>query len=334
MARRDAPMSVEIPEPGADRPLWGKVGLVAAAGFVIGVAWPRLTSTRIAPSPPADNVSAPEPTPNASSAASSLVNTRAAAVSSKSAKGGFAVDNVATATAPPKVAPTSLAATAAAAPSEAVTASQNTPNAAPRAAANGHEPMVGTGYVLRCRDDQQDVADCGAFQFDGVAVPRIKALARCPAAKGASGKLSLGFDLDFRAKSVHLLLGKSTNLPRDMADALVHCAEPAFEPGTLAGLAHDHHQYTVFYSARFGEGAPTQAAAEKPPVANPAPAMDNGSAFIAWDVALLRETPRSGAIVERLLKGAKVKVLGHDGNWFNVQYGTFRGWVYREAIGL
>jgi hypothetical protein len=194
---------------------------------------------------------------------------------------------------------------------------------------------VGTGFILHCRDEQQDVEDCGSFTLDPVAVPKIKGLARCPAAKGASGKLSLGFDVDFRAKAVRVLLGKSTSLPRDAADGLVHCSEAAFQQLNWAALPHDHRQYTVFYSVRFGEGAANASTSERPPVASPAPpGADGSSAFIAWDVALLRDTPKSGAIVERLLKGAKVKVLGHDGNWFRVQYGTIQGWVYREAIGL
>jgi hypothetical protein len=349
MARRDAPFSVEIPEAGADKPLWGKVGMVAAAGFVIGVAWPRLTSTRIAPSPPSENVSAPpvELAPYASATAPQVKTIAPAALGKSPPAGELKGPKTSSAAAAPVAPSAAPAPTGAVNPSPPVAALA--PGTSParallppmRASAAG--PLVGTGFVLRCRDDQQDMTECGSFQFDGVAVPRIQAMARCPAARGASGKLSLGFDIDFRAKSVHLLLGKSTNLPRDTADALVHCAEPTFEAAALNGLAHDHRAYTVFYSARFGENAATAStpstasAPEKPsaPASASAPATtDANSALIAWDVALLRESPKSGAIVERLLKGAKVKVLGHDGSWYHVQYGTIHGWVFREAIGL
>src|SRR5689334_4076707 len=57
MRRPDAPLSVEIPAPLGDRPAWGKVGIVAACGFVLGIVWPRLTSTRIAPHPPGEGAS-------------------------------------------------------------------------------------------------------------------------------------------------------------------------------------------------------------------------------------------------------------------------------------
>jgi hypothetical protein len=43
---------VEKPEPLADRPSWVKVGVIAALGFVIGIAWPRLAGLRPGPSVP------------------------------------------------------------------------------------------------------------------------------------------------------------------------------------------------------------------------------------------------------------------------------------------
>ena len=43
MPRRDTPLSIEIPPPEADKPAWAKVGIIAAAGFALGIVWPRLT---------------------------------------------------------------------------------------------------------------------------------------------------------------------------------------------------------------------------------------------------------------------------------------------------
>jgi len=208
---------------------------------------------------------------------------------------------------------------------------QRTATATTTSVGPARDPVVGTGSVLHCRDEQEDMTECGSFQFDAVGVPRLKALARCPAAKGANGKLSLGFDVDYRAKAMRLLLGKSTTLPRETAEALVRCTDSTFEQAAL--VPHDHRQYMVFYSARFGDATPAPAA---PGPAAPAvnASSDGSTAIIAWDVAILRDAPRSGAVVERVLKGAKVKILAHDGSWYRVQYQTFQGWVYREAIGL
>jgi hypothetical protein len=201
-------------------------------------------------------------------------------------------------------------------------------------------PVVGPGFILHCRDEGEELTDCGLLQFDPVAVPRIKALSRCPAAKGANGKLSVGFDVDFRRKTVRVLLGKSTTLPHETAEALVRCADTSFDQVSLAEVPHDHRQYTLFYAARFADGPPAPASSDKPAVDGPkagattSESPASGGATVAWDVALLRDTPKSGAIVARVLRGSKVKVLAHQGEWYRVQYGAFQGWVYRGTIGL
>ena len=47
-------LKVEVPKPGADRPEFGRVGVIAGVGFAIGIAWPWLAGVRLVPSPPAD----------------------------------------------------------------------------------------------------------------------------------------------------------------------------------------------------------------------------------------------------------------------------------------
>jgi len=315
MPRPDAPLSVEIPQAGSDRPAWGKVGIVAAAGFVVGILWPRLTNTRIAPNPPADNGAAVAIAPAVSSSA-----------------------------APPSTSTAPLAALSPAAP----------------AAEPEQALMVGPGAILRCRDGNFDSeVDCGALEFDPIAVPRIKALAQCPAAGSATGKLSIGFDVDFRKRAVKVLLGKSTTVAREKAEALIKCADTAFDRVSLAAVPHEHRRYTVFYTASFTaqarSGEPTNDAAksstslgspqggtgdEKPAIEGPAAGRTtsespaSGISTVNWDVAIVRDAPKTGAIVGRVLRGSKVKVLAHQGEWFRVQYGSIQGWVYRGTIGL
>jgi hypothetical protein len=48
------PLSVQIPASDDDHPSWIKVGVIAALGFLIGVAWPRLAGVRLGPSAPSD----------------------------------------------------------------------------------------------------------------------------------------------------------------------------------------------------------------------------------------------------------------------------------------
>lgn len=298
MRRPDAPISVEIPAPLGDRPAWGKVGIVAACGFVLGIAWPRLTSTRIAPHPPGESAGS------------------AAAVASVSSPAAASAETVAL---PPKA-----------------------PVASASAAPGDSRIAVGHGAILHCRDQGEDVAeDCGSLEFDPVAVPRIKALAQCPAAAGAAGKLSIGFDVDFRRKEVRLMSGKSTTLPKERADALLKCADTAFDKVSLAEIPHKHRRYLIFYTASFGASDKVaEPAAEKPAAEGPAAGTTtsespaSGLATVVWDVVLVRDAPKTGTVVGRIMRGSRVKVIAHQGEWFRVAFGGTEGWVYRGTIGL
>jgi hypothetical protein len=289
---------VEIPAPLGDRPAWGKVGIVAACGFVLGIAWPRLTSTRIAPHPPGEGGSS------------------AAAVASAPPPPPTSVETLAP---PPK--PTAPAASGA--PGEA-------------------RILVGHGSILHYRDQGEDpLEDCGSLELDPVAVPRIKGLAQCPAASGAVGKLSIGFDVDFRRKEVRVQNGKSTTLPKEKAEALIKCADTAFEKVNLAEIPHKHRRYLVFYTVSFaGADKAAEPAAEKSTAEGPVAGTTisespaSGMATVVWDVVLVRDAPKTGAVVGRIMRGSRVRILAHQGEWFRVSFGTTEGWVYRGTIGL
>jgi hypothetical protein len=283
------------------------VGIIAAVGFVLGIAWPRLTSTRIAPHPPGEGASS------------------AAAVSSQSAPQAANSGEPAGA---PKAGVGTLAAGSAA--------------AAASAAPSDARIAVGHGTILHCRDEAEETTeDCGALEFDPVAVPRIKALAQCPGGAKASGKLSIGFDIDFRRKEVRVMSGKSTTLPKEKAEALIKCADTAFDKVSLAEVPHKHRRYLVFYTATLsGTDKPAEPATEKPATEGPAVGTTtsespaSGMATVVWDVVLVRDAPKTGAVVGRIMRGSRVKVLAHQGEWYRVAFGTTEGWVYRGTIGL
>lgn len=60
----------EEPLPSADAPSWSRVGVIAALGFIVGVAWPRLAGVRLGPSLP-DVASSPVAAMSANAAAGS-----------------------------------------------------------------------------------------------------------------------------------------------------------------------------------------------------------------------------------------------------------------------
>jgi hypothetical protein len=61
-------LRVEVPRPEQDKPELGRVGVIAAAGFAIGIAWPWLAGVRLVPAPPVEDV-AEVPSASASAAA-------------------------------------------------------------------------------------------------------------------------------------------------------------------------------------------------------------------------------------------------------------------------
>jgi Bacterial SH3 domain len=84
-------------------------------------------------------------------------------------------------------------------------------------------------------------------------------------------------------------------------------------------------------SAKASEPAAAESAAE----AEATPA--SGRATVSWDVALVRSAPaRDGEVRARVLSGTRVVVTGKAGDWFRIKYDARgnQGWVFRTAIGM
>jgi hypothetical protein len=296
--RAGAPLSVEIPPGGADQPSWSKVGVIAAVGFMVGVAWPHLAGVRLGPSLPADAVAAASASPSASDAPLAAV-----------------VPATGTSTPTP------------------------TPTGTPTAVSVGH------GAIFSCKSRDGDSfkgADCGTLPgLDGLLVPRLRKLSDCPQAAGVTGKLHLVVRVDFGRESVGVEAGKNSSVAA--TDGLVACAKAAIADTRVSGIAHDNQRYGVAYAVTFEEGAgsaaPPAAAAAQPAPAGQiaAPAHDaNEAVQVAWDVAIVRDVPRTGKIVARLERGTSVRVGPPRESWYPVKYGdgfANEGWVYRAAIG-
>ncbi len=78
-------------------------------------------------------------------------------------------------------------------------------------------------------------------------------------------------------------------------------------------------------------------AAEPAAVASADSTPASGTATVSWDVALVRSQPaRDGEVRARVLSGTRVVVTGKSGDWFRVKYDAkgSQGWVYRTAIGM
>ena len=290
-AQRTTGPRIEVPSAQHDRLKLGRVGVVAAVGFVIGVAWPRLAGVQLAPKPPRDE------------------SNEAPSKSDGS----------------PLPPPSPKGAASASKPKE--------PRPEDRVA-------IGETQVTSCRDREGRVQrDCESLDLGALAESRLKALAACEGVQDAEGVLSLGLDLDFARNRVSgIQTGKSTTLPVRTARTLADCAEKEFSGIDLEGVEHQHAQYTVFYLLTFSapKVEPAPDAEESGAGANEQTVGASGRATVSWNVALVREEPKDGAIVARLLSGTRVIVTGRRGNWCRIKYDAkgSEGWVYRTAIGL
>jgi hypothetical protein len=292
---RRKPLRIDVPR--EDRPRFGRVGLIAAVGFGVGVLWPHLAGMRIVPR---------APTP-ASETASDDLSGAPAAAEAASAK--------------------PAAEAAAAAPAMVPTQALPSPESF----------SIAPGEVTSCRDAEgKRLQTCDRVDFDGVARGRLSTLAACDATARARGILSVGFDLDFeRDRVVGIQTGKSTTVPEAEARTLIGCLNDTLGQVSLAAIPHANARYTVFYKVEFRDPKPAVEKAAEPSAAGITPA--SGRATVAWDVALVRSGPsRDDDVVARVLQGTRVTVTGRQGDWYRVKYDGkgSEGWVFRTAIGM
>ncbi len=296
--RRDRP-EIDLPEPASDHPIWARVGVIATVGFVIGIGWPRLAGIRLGPNPPEE---------------------------AKPAAVAVAI--------PSKPEPPPATSSSAAAVASSTQASMAGPVQVQTA-------VVGRAQVLSCRDRKGKPVDgCDNPDFDSIVGQRLKNLAKCQVAVGLTGKLSIGFDVDFQRNAVKLVRGKSTTLPASTYNGIWQCAERELASMNVSELRHDHARYVVFYLVHFY--APGKVIEPEPPAgpvaaeALPEPKKDKsaGAAQVVYDSAVVRDEPKTGKIVARLVRGTRVQVVSRRGEWVSVRFADREGWVFRSAIGL
>jgi len=294
---------ISVPKPEDERIRVGKVGVMTAAGLVIGILWPRLAGFHLVPAPPSES----SPAASASAPASAGSVSPVPGPSQAAPAPGTKVPDVADAK-PPGVTP----------------------------------PKVSLAQVVSCQSKDGRQTHCDAPPIDSVIEGPLRALIACDGADSARGILSLGFDVDFESNKLdNFVAGKSTTLPSALAKRLVHCAEKELARVSLEGVTHPMSGYRVFYKLNFGadsESAPSTPEADKggnTPASGEVVAA-SGRVTVTWDAALVRAKPKDGEVLARVLGGTRVTVTGHQGDWYRVKYDGkgSEGWVYRGAIGL
>jgi hypothetical protein len=244
----------------------------------------------------------------------------------------------------------------------ATAASATTP--APAAAAMPPKIVVTKGTVITCKTsdgEKKSGKECGPVAgLDMLVQPKVKGIATCGGVEGQTGKFALTANADFKSGRFWYEVNKGASVQN--IDAITSCLKNAFHGQAVTSVPHEHPRYTVSYtavlSAEKEETAPpsnkaktdktdkTEKAdkADKTPEktdddSKPAPApaaAAAGVANVAWEVALVRDAPKVGAVVARLPRGTKVKLGAIKDGWYSVKFGDdfgSDGWVYRGAVG-
>lgn len=276
--------------------------MVAIVGFAIGVVWPRLFGWQLGPAPPQEG--------------------RPAAMSSA----GPAKEKASPATPLPAM--------------SAGAAAMDT-----RAPSNETTVVVSAVEIGKCRDLKGKTPDkCDEPALDPLFVPRLKELAKCPSGIGLLGKVQVGFDLDFKHKTIKVQRAKG-KLPRTTIDGITKCAERGLAGVSLDDLTHEQNRYSASYTLSFyppgkspeKDGETTAPAPDKDKDKDkPAEAGDAKSAEVQWKSTQVRDAPKTGTVVGKLTKGAKVTLLDQKDGWYHIEFGDPKrqGWVFREALGL
>ncbi len=312
MGKTDRPLAVEIPRPGSEHPAWSRVGAIGLAGFLIGIAWPRIAGVRIGPSVPGDLRAQIEATASPAGSAAP----RAAASGAPAPSGSAAV-----APAP---------------------AGSGDPAAAP---ANQELVVVGAGKITKCFEKKdKKIEDCEKLLFDPIAVPRLKELSKCPSALGLEGKMTIGFEINFEKKEIQVAKAKKVSgMPSTTVNGILQCAAHEFGNASLEEVPHKYRRYTLAYALNFykpgkhpGDAAGGADAGDGDAAAGATTSETEatGNAVIASDSVSLRKEAKGKEKVGRLVRGTKVKILAKQNDWYKVESGSNVGWVYRTAIGL
>ena len=292
-------VKISVPDPEMDRPRFGRLSIIVAVCFAVGLIWPSLAGINYVQRPPG-------------SAPAKGDEGEAPAIDGEPEPG-------------PSPSPKSE-------PDDAVRAAARVVPAL----TSLESVSIDESVVVSCQDGAQPpVARCDTPSLVGIIEAPLGKLARCEAAEGASGVLSLGLALDFsRGHVTRVKAGASTTLSKDKSAALVTCAQDLVVGTPLDGVDHKHTSYWVYYLIRFlPPGSPVETAS--------APSAEeivsaSGQGTIGWKTAVVREAPsREAKIAARLLYGTRVNVTGRMGEWYRINHdGGNIGWVHRKAIGM
>jgi hypothetical protein len=297
-------VKVEVPGTQDDSVKFARVGIIAAIGFAIGIAWPRLAGVRLVPS---------VPVPAAVEASARELTGAPAEVKPP---GDPAAALPAPSAAPPEKAP-----------SDRVVVSDVQVASCKNEHGKRAQACDRVDFDRVARERLRELSACPGIEegagvlslgfdldFEGDKIKNIQ-----------SGK-STSLEQDYVDRLLGCARERFSNvslvgIPHEQREYTLFYRLELLPPvGNKPGKSD-------------GAEPATASSGSAGPDASPA----SGHATVSWDVALVRSGPaRDGEVRARVLSGTRVVVTGKSGDWFRIKYDAKgnQGWVYRTAIGM
>ncbi|WP_437970243.1 SH3 domain-containing protein [Sorangium sp. So ce260] len=301
MAKRQRPLTVDIPRPGDEQPVWSRIGVIALVGFVVGVAWPRIAGVRIGPSVPGDLKATAE--------------TAAAPPSPAAAAPG---------TAEPEAKP----------PEPAKDQQQVVvgPGRITRCSDKKNKKVEDCGELQFdpiALPRLKELAQCpAALGVDGKLPIGFELNFEKKEVQVVKGKKT-----SLPASTVSGILQCAA---REFSNVSLEEVPHKYGRYSLVYTATFHPPGAQADGAK-AEGAKAEAGGEEQEQAAGTTTSEtavSGLATVSWDTALVRGAPKEGDVVMRLVRGTRVKLVGRQNDWYKVEHRGKTGWMYRGAIGL
>lgn len=294
--------AIVVPKPSEESPRFGRVGIIAGVGFVVGIAWPGIAQLELVPRPPNDAKSK-------SVASAEMVIPSGLTMPPLAPSAGVASLPAKSNPAVPRVKQAEVVSCVDADGKKYQKCGELSLDKVltePLRSLVACDGAVGQSGVLSLGFDVDfDDGKLSSFTVGrSTTLPAIAAQSMLVCAQSVLSKLDFsGIDHTFNRYRVF-------------------------------------YRVELLGSASGGKADPPVAAAPSPEASGAAGSADvqgaSGRATVAWEVALVRAAPKDGAVVARVLGGTRVVVTGHQGDWYRVKYNAKgdEGFVFKAALGM
>ena len=208
--------------------------------------------------------------------------------------------------------------------------------------------LDGNAFYLKCWDS--DGQESPGSACDPLSVlekrfsTRLYVIDKCKqthAGAAATGKLSIGMEVNFADNSVSFWNGASSTL--ENAAKVGTCLRNDLKGLPIHSVNHKYTRYRLFFTVVFGKGA-AGTGTTPPPVASedakttspdkPAPKLTKGKTVeVVMDHVRVRKTPVDGAPIGKISAGNQVTLLGQKGEWCRVLTPNGNeGWMICESL--